>query len=113
MSRLSNLNQYKIMWVLVLFDLPSVTKKEKRAYTDFRERLKNDGFSLFQFSIYLRHCASKENAAVHKKRIKSWLPPFGKVAVLTITDRQFGLMELFFGPQKVENPNAPKQLELF
>jgi len=113
MSRLSNLNQYKIMWVLVLFDLPSVSKKEKRAYTDFRERLKNDGFRLFQFSIYLRHCASKENAAVHKKRIKSWLPPHGKVAVLTITDRQFGLMELFFGPKKVDNPDAPRQLELF
>ena len=113
MNRLSNLNQYKIMWVLVLFDLPSVSKKEKRAYTDFREKLKNGGFRLFQFSIYLRHCASKENAAVHKKRIKTWLPHHGKVAILTITDRQFGLMELFFGPKIVENPNAPKQLELF
>ena len=113
MSRLSNLNQYQIMWVIVLFDLPSVTKKEKKVYHDFREKLKNDGFRLFQFSIYLRHCASKENANVHKKRIKNWLPPHGKVAVLTITDRQCGLMDLFFGPKKVENPNAPKQLELF
>ncbi len=113
MTRLSNLNQYKIMWIFVLFDLPTTSKKERKIYHDFREKLKNDGFRMFQFSIYLRHCASKENAAVHKKRLKSWLPPHGKVAFLTITDRQFGLMELFFGPKKVENPNAPRQLELF
>ena len=53
------------MWVLVLFDLPTETKKEKKAYADFRKNLQKDGFTMFQFSIYVRHCGSSENAAVH------------------------------------------------
>ena len=51
-------SEYRIMWVLVLFDLPTETKKEKKAYSDFRKNLQRDGFTMFQFSIYVRHCAS-------------------------------------------------------
>ena len=55
-------SEYRVMWVLVLFDLPTETKKEKKAYVDFRKNLQRDGFTMFQFSIYVRHCASSENA---------------------------------------------------
>ena len=43
-------SEYRIMWVLVLFDLPTETKKDKKAYTDFRKNLQKDGFTMFQFS---------------------------------------------------------------
>ena len=59
------LSEYRVMWVLILFDLPTETKKEKKAYVDFRKRLLRNGFTMFQFSIYVRHCASQENADVH------------------------------------------------
>ena len=55
-------SEYRIMWVLVLFDLPTETKKDKKAYAEFRKNLQKDGFTMFQFSIYVRHCASCENA---------------------------------------------------
>ena len=74
-------SEYRIMWVLVLFDLPTETKKEKKAYTDFRKKLVTDGFTMFQFSIYLRHCPSRENAEVHIKRVKAFLPEAGQVGV--------------------------------
>ena len=101
------------MWILVFFDLPTDTKKEKKAYADFRKNLQKDGFTMFQFSIYIRHCASVENTDVHIKRVKSFLPPNGQVGILCITDKQFGNIELFFG--KKEQPiNTPgQQLELF
>ena len=63
------LNQYRVMWVLVLFDLPTETKKDRKVYTDFRKNLQKDGFTMFQFSIYLRHCMSMENANVHIKAL--------------------------------------------
>lgn len=104
---------YRIMWILVLFDLPTETKKEKKAYTDFRKRLMTDGFTMFQFSIYIRHCASHENADVHIKRVKSFLPEKGQVGILCITDKQFGSIEIFMG-KKEEKASAPgQQLELF
>ncbi len=106
-------SEYRIMWLLVLFDLPTETKKEKKAYTLFRKNLIKDGFTMFQFSIYIRHCASMENAEVHKKRVKSFLPEFGNVGIICITDKQFGNIDIFYGT-KPQRPNSPgQQLELF
>lgn len=107
------LNEYRILWILVLFDLPTETKKEKRAHAQFRKELLKDGFAMFQFSIYLRHCSSRENADVHIKRVKGFLPEKGEIGILTITDKQFGMMELFQARKIKDRPNVPQQLELF
>jgi CRISPR-associated protein Cas2 len=106
-------NEYRIMWVLVLFDLPTETKKERKAYADFRKKILKDGFTMFQFSIYMRHCASRENADVHIKRVKSFLPDTGDIGIMCITDKQFGEIEIFHSrkPTKVDQPC--QQLELF
>ncbi len=42
-------------------------KKDRKAHALFRKRLIGNGFTMFQFSIYLRHCPSRENAEVHIK----------------------------------------------
>ncbi len=52
----SRLNQYRSMWVLVFFDLPTETKKDRKAAGNFRKKLLTDGFTMFQFSIYMRFC---------------------------------------------------------
>ena len=110
---MNRFSEYRVMWVLVLFDLPTETKKERKASALFRKQLLQDGFTMFQFSIYLRHCASCENAEVHIKRVKSFLPEYGHVGILCITDKQFGQIEIFYG-KKPHEPNAPgQQLELF
>ena len=101
------------MWVLVFFDLPTDTKKERKAAADFRKKLLLDGFVMFQFSIYMRHCPSVENAAVHIKRVKSFLPELGQVGILTITDKQFGDMELYTEKKVQKPPMEYVQLELF
>ena len=51
-------SEYRIMWVLVFFDLPTESKRERKLYADFRKKLLQDGFTMFQFSIYVRHCPS-------------------------------------------------------
>lgn len=77
-------NAYRIMWVLVLFDLPTDTKKYRKAYSVFRKKLLQDGFQMFQFSIYMRHCPSRENADVHIKRVKVSTPPIPFISDQTI-----------------------------
>lgn len=101
------------MWVLVHFDLPTETKKDRKAYSDFRKKILKDGFQMFQFSMYIRHCSSKENAEVHIKRVKAMLPPKGHVGILCITDKQFGMMEIFRGKEVVKSPETVQQLEMF
>ncbi len=110
---LSRLNQYQVMWILVFFDLPTETKKDRKKAQAFRNTLKKDGFNMFQFSIYIRHCPSRENAAVHVKRLNKYLPPYGNVVILQITDKQFGSMEVYYGEKKVEVRKPVQQLELF
>lgn len=112
-NRFSRLNQYRCMWVLVFFDLPTETQKDRKVATRFRKGLLDDGFGMFQFSIYMRFCASRENAQVHIKRVKNALPKHGKVAIMQITDKQFGMIELFHGQKEIEAEVPSQQLELF
>jgi CRISPR-associated protein Cas2 len=96
-----------------MFDLPTDTKKARKDYTDFRKSLLQDGFTMLQYSVYVRHCASEENADVHYNRVKCFLPPDGEVRLVTITDKQFGRMETFWGKLRKPPERIPRQLELF
>jgi CRISPR-associated protein Cas2 len=107
------LNAYRVMWTLVMYDLPTETKADRKMASLFRKDLLKDGFSMFQFSMYVRHSASSENADVHKRRVKGLLPEHGKVGILQITDKQFGQIELFYGAKAQKLPDIPQQLELF
>lgn len=109
----SRLNAYRIMWVLVFFDLPTETQAEKKKYARFRKAIMADGFSMFQFSMYIRHCSSRENADVHIRRVKSILPDKGHVGIMCVTDKQFGMMEIFHGQEEKNPPPVAQQLELF
>lgn len=98
---------------MVLFDLPTDSEADRKNYTRFRKGIMKDGFNMFQFSIYLRHCSSIENAKVHIKRVKSILPVRGEVGIMMITDKQFGMIEIFHGKKKIEIEKPPEQLVLF
>ena len=99
--------------ILVFFDLPTESKAERKIYSKFRKELLGDGFAMFQFSIYMRHCPSRENADVHIKRVKNKLPEKGHVGIMCITDKQFGMMEIFYGKKEAEKESPLQQLELF
>lgn len=101
------------MWTMVLFDLPTETKTDRRQYALFRKRLIEDGFIMLQYSVYTRHCASDESAEVHCKRIKAILPPRGEVRILKITEKQFERMQVYHGSKRSPTEQAPKQLSLF
>ena len=101
------------MWLFVFFDLPVSTKKERRQATRFRKDLMKDGFSMMQFSVYIRHCASKESAAVHEKRVNDFVPEKGQVSILSVTDKQYGNIINFWGKKDKPLPEGPRQLEMF
>ncbi len=101
------------MWVLAMFDLPVDTKKARRNYALFRKLLLKDGFTRMQFSVYARYCASEESAAVHAGRVERNVPPDGEVRLITITDKQFERMRVFWGKLRKPPEPTPCQLELF
>ncbi len=108
-----NFGGLNTMWVIVMFDLPTDTPKARKQYSIFRKHLLNDGFNMMQYSIYIRHSASDENAHVHVKRIKSNLPPDGEVRIIKITDKQFSNIEVFYGSKRIKTELPPQQLQFF
>lgn len=107
------LSAYRFMWIVAMFDLPVDTKAARRAYTQFRKVLLKDGFTRMQFSVYIRHCASEENTLVHVQRVEKAIPDDGEVRVISITDKQFERMKVFWGKRRKPPEHPPAQLELF
>jgi len=96
-----------------MFDLPTDTPTARKAYTRFRKSLLKDGFTMMQYSVYIRHCASIENAKIHVARIGHCVPSAGEVRFLTITDKQFGRIEVYVGKTLKPTPPSPARLEFF
>lgn len=107
------LSAYRFMWVVTMFDLPVDTKAARRAYAQFRKYLLKDGFTRLQYSVYVRHSFSEENATVHIRRVETAVPDDGEVRILIITDKQFEKMRTFWGKTRKPAPKAPQQLMLF
>ncbi|MEA3406397.1 MAG: CRISPR-associated endonuclease Cas2 [Pseudomonadota bacterium] len=101
------------MWVIVLFDLPTDSIEARKDYTHFRKHLLDDGFTMMQYSVYMRHCASEENAQVHLKRVQATLPPDGEIRIVKITDKQFSKIQVFYGKKRAPTEKAPEQLMFF
>ncbi len=105
---------YKIMRVVVLFDLPTNTKEERRAATQFRNFLLDDGFDMLQYSVYSRICPNRDNAERHLQRVKRNAPESGSVRLLHLTEQQFANMVIIVGEKTVQEVSLPsKQLAFF
>ena len=102
------------MRMMVFFDLPTVTKAERRAYTLFRRFLLNDGYDMIQFSVYGRILNGNDAEEKHMKRLLVNLPPDGSIRVMTITEKQFAGMKLLVGlPLFQEKKVNASQIVLF
>ena len=107
------LSPYRIMWLFVMFDLPTGTRDERKQASGFRNSLLDLGFEMSQFSVYLKDCASGEKATAVEAKIRGLLPEGGKVDILTITDKQFGAMKRYHAKYERKNAQKPNQLQLF
>ena len=106
-------SEYKGMWLFVLFDLPVESKSQRRQYARFRVALLKLGFTMLQYSVYARYCPSEEIDQSYRKKVKEVIPPEGQVRLLSVTDRQFGKMEVFFGKKRKPTEDPPTQLSFF
>lgn len=102
------------MRLLVFFDLPMVSKAEKRAYVQFRRFLLNDGYDMIQWSVYGRLLNGSDAQHKHLKRLVDNLPPEGSVRCMTVTEKQFAGIRLLVGsPLFQEKKVTAQQLSLF
>ena len=100
------------MWVFAMFDVPVITKQQRRRYTRLRQALIAAGFTKLQYSIYAKHVSSEEAARPIRSQIRSLVPSGGEVRLLSVTETQFGKMAIYQGKTKV-TPEKPVEQLLF
>jgi CRISPR-associated protein Cas2 len=110
---ITRFSAYRAMWLFVFYDLPTETKKDRYHFQQFRKKLLKDGFTMHQYSVYVRHCASTENADVHESRVRKAVPEKGKISILRITDKQYGNIVNIWGRKSIALPTGGGQLEIF
>ena len=103
----------KFMRIIVFFDLPVKTKKERRIATAFRNFLLKDGYHMVQFSVYSRVCNGNDDVEKHKKRMKFNLPNNGSVRSLVITEKQYESIDILVGKISKEERDKIEQLTIF
>lgn len=101
------------MWCMVMFDLPTKTKAQRREYTNFRNYLLDCGFIRTQYSVYARYLPSAVITARLTKGIQSYLPPGGEVRIMQVTDRQWANTLRFTNATEVREKEQPEQLAFF
>ena len=86
--------ELSFLYIIIMFDLPTTSKKDLKKYTKFRKLMLNDGFTMIQYSIYIRICKSNYSANAHIKYIKKVIPIKGEVRILKLTDKVYNSMEI-------------------
>jgi CRISPR-associated protein Cas2 len=92
----------RLMRLLVFFDLPVKTKKDKQNYIEFRRFLLRDGYYQIQYSVYGRICGGLDRVETHLMRLRANLPPKGSVRCMVVTEKQYASIEILVGQEAPE-----------
>lgn len=94
----------RFMRVMVFFDLPVKSKKDRKAYTDFRRELLKSGFTMVQYSVYSRTVKNNDDAAKYERLVEKIVPSNGAVRMMTVTEKQYASIRILAGERmKSEN----------
>ena len=107
------LSGYKYMWLFAMFDLPVTEPELRKEYAQFRKHLLKNGFAMLQYSVYAHFVTDESSEEVYRRRVFEALPSHGQVRLLSVTDRQFGKMEVYVGKKRKKVEDPPLQLMLF
>lgn len=100
------------MWLFAMFDVPVLTKPQRRRYARLRRALIASGFTRLQYSVYAKHVPSEEAAKPLRQQIRRLVPPDGEVRLMAVTETQFGRMGVYQGKARVA-PEKPLEQLLF
>lgn len=102
----------KAMRLMVLYDLPVVTKANRKRYQQFHSFLIKDGYVMMQFSVYTRIANGLDGVRKHLDRLRAHLPAKGSVRVMAVTEKQYASMVLLVGAPTHQEETVGAQLQI-
>lgn len=85
------------MRMMIFFDLPTITQKDRKEYRKFRKFLIKEGFIMMQESVYSKLLLNSTATKTMNKRIDRNKPKKGLVQALIITEKQFASIAYIVG----------------
>ena len=106
--------KYEFMRLILFFDLPVMTPKQRHAYNVFRKYLIKNGYMMMQFSVYCKIFANREAAVKHVNILKKNVPKEGQIRILVVTEKQYAKIEIIVGGKSLQEAtvNAENFIEL-
>lgn len=101
------------MRLMVMFDLPVGTREQRGAAARFRNDLVKDGYTMMQFSIYVRLCKGMDAVNKHRARLLASIPAMGSVRMMVVTEKQFASMEILLGQLATPDLEKPQQISFY
>lgn len=98
------------MRILVFFDLPTETSKDRKVYSKFRKFLIKEGFVMMQESVYVKLVLNNSVTNAVREKIEKNKPSKGLVQLLVITEKQFNSMEYIVGEKESNNLDDTERL---
>lgn len=92
---------YRIMRLILFFDLPMNTKSERRTYSRFRKYLINNGFTMVQFSVYAKIFPNRSSLDNYMIGLRNNLPKHGSIRAMAVTEKQYSNMFLLVGDKTI------------
>lgn len=90
------MSSYREMRMFVIFDLPTLTKDDRKVYSKFRDNILEDGFIMIQYSVYSRYCRNDTEYLKILRRIKNYSPrDTGNIRIFKVTEKQYENMTVF------------------
>lgn len=87
------------MRMMLMFDMPTETVNDRKAYRRFRKFLLSEGFIMHQFSVYSKLLLNSTANQAMIARLKQNNPKKGLITLLTVTEKQFARMLYLNGEQ--------------
>lgn len=110
---IKKINGRKLMWMMVMFDLPTETKAQRKSASNFRKFLLDEGFEMVQFSVYIQFTGTWESSQKFVRAIEKNNPAYGDVNILFFTDKQFENIIHIKNSIEKKLKKKPDQFELF
>lgn len=108
------MSDYRNMRILLLFDLPSVESYEKKEYIQFRKQLLKNGYTMIQFSVYVKCVNTQLKVEQELKKIYKFIPTNGNIRMLNVTEKQYQNMVMILGKKKINEiyNNAERYIKI-
>ena len=98
------------MRMILMFDMPTDTSDDKKAYRQFRKFLLNEGFIMHQYSVYSKLLLNNSASTARLARLKDNNPKKGSISLLTVTEKQFARMVYLHGERDASIGNTDSRI---